>query len=231
MAPLDIDVTGTFSKMRLAWDALDEARVQRLAEFGKTFSDMLSHGKDDAVVADWLRRLKRLGHERTEVLTALCRAGMWATPSEDVFSPFVGHWMGGDLHDAAQTYHHTVFPAQAKPEFVAQEALLWLPSTSEMQDVYNFCRLGEDDLEITGLLRGRARLGFCLPDGALIWVGEESETTFSVTVEKVWAKDQLFDQRGLVLAADSLKATASDWRFHRVKPHAIQIPKSPKYSA
>lgn len=228
MSPLDADVTGTFSKMGLAWDSLVDARLQRLAEFSRKVSETLSRVADDELTKGWLRRIKPLGYERSEILTALCRAGMWAVPSEDVFAPFVGHWVGGDLHDASLAYHQIVFPMQAQVDFAAQELIAWVPSTKEMREAYNFCRVGEDDLEISGVMAAKARVGYCLPGGALIWVAERGPDRFSLTVEKVWANDQLYDKRSVIIGSNSQAVGVDDWRYHRVEPHAIQTPQSPK---
>lgn len=146
-----------------------------------------------------------------------------------LFDPFVGHWVGGDLHDAGRAFQHIWYPAAMEGDLLAQPVMMIPGGTADSSPIwaYNFGRPADDQILIRGVVGQQALVGFLLEEGVLLWIGEEPEGWTSAHLERIWAKGQLYDIRGLVfrVAPDGrVEALPSDWRYHRVAPGAIALP-------
>lgn len=182
---------------------------------------------DLMAILPWGDRLAELGYSLEAIEEALERVP--AVDEKTIFDPFEGHWVGGDIHDAARAFHHIWYPAIVDGDLVAQPVLMVTCETGSVTRAYNLClrtdRAG-GARQICGLVGTRAHLGFSLEYGGLLWIGEESEGRVSVHAEKVSADGQLYDVRGLVARVDSGEVSetiASDWRYHRVRPGAVRL--------
>jgi hypothetical protein len=163
-----------------------------------------------------------LGLDPAACLDAVSQATLTTTQAERVFEPFEGEWLGGDLHDSRRVYRHVWYPSECEPDFVGQKVLM-LRMDGQATLAYDFCPL-EPTPEIRGLVGDRAHVGFALPEGALLWLGEESGSQVSVHLERVRHDGALYDIRGVIARWDGAAGTVtgrSDWRYHRLLPGAV----------
>ncbi|MCB9555767.1 MAG: hypothetical protein H6707_06650 [Deltaproteobacteria bacterium] len=182
----------------------------------------------EAFVDKWLEQIplqdeaRALGLSHRQLLNDVCDQTRFAEQAVDVFAPFEGHWAGGDLHDASRCYFHVWYPTEVSANFAGQRVAM-VDSAGRPTLAYDFCQLGKTP-RISGLVGARAHRGYALDQEALLWIAEERDNQFSVHLERVWAKGQLYDIRGIVVALteDSVRVTArSDWRYHRLTDGAV----------
>ena len=169
---------------------------------------------------DWGARLE----EQRLSSVSLCGLASRSRVRSDVFDPFVGKWVGGDMHDAARAYHHQWEPVREVHPYRCQAVQMrCLRSGSVVIALNALSPRGE----VFGVVGGAAHVGYPLAGGALLWLGEiigpdgktPDQHRFTVHLERVWASGQLYDVRGLVVQADGdtvLDCLPSDWRYHRI---------------
>lgn len=190
--------------------AIDASRFDRLATFA---------GQHLGEIAWDHRSLHDLGLERA----ALVRP-TFSAASAEIFAPFTGAWVGGDLRDARRGYCHLWQAAQREGPRWVQRVRMWPAGGGPAASAYNLFAPDEKP-SVRGVVDGRPYIGFCLPDAALLWVGEETSGNISVHAEAVRAAGVLYEIRGYVFsitAEGALSTVArSDWRYHRVDPLAL----------
>lgn len=192
------------------------------------FENLFRIGRQTVAALPWEGRLQELSLEPDRVARAVASPADPPDAWRWVFEPFIGNWVGGDLHDASRAYRHIWHPASLEGDLLSQPVMML--SEEDPGDrimAYNFARLTAEQLELTGVVGRRAHAGFFLEEGALLWFGEEPDGWISAHAERVWARGQLYDIRGVVfrLGPDGVQeALPSDWRYHRVAPGAIEVP-------
>lgn len=196
--------------------ALDSVDVQRFARLDHFARRHLAY-------VDWYHRLHELGLMRQVLLAALeVQIRSFREDWAQVFDPFVGSWVGGDLHDASRSYQHVWEPTRVGEDGLASQRVRMFDGSSEIL-AYNYCR--EARPQIVGLVGDKAHVGYPLPDQALLWLGEADDNQISIHAERVWANGQIYDVRGLVVDATNSprhqEPVASDWRYHRVDDGAV----------
>lgn len=192
------------------------------------FVNLLRLARETVARLPWEARLQELELDLDRLARAV-GAGASATAETwpALFDAFVGHWVGGDLHDADRAYRHIWFPASLEGELLAQPVMMLGDESERPILAYNVARRTRVGVEIRGVVGPHAHVGFRLEAAALLWVGEQPEGWTSIHAERVRARGQLYDIRGLVFrrAPDGQLETApSDWRYHRVAPGAIRLP-------
>lgn len=191
------------------------------------FANLLRLAREVVARLPWEARLRELGLDLSRVVQAVTAVGVAperAWPA--LFDAFVGHWVGGDLHDAERVYRHIWFPAAFEGDLLAQPVMM-LGEGEEPILAYNVAHRSAGGVEIRGVVGPHAHVGFRIDTTALLWVGEQPEGWTSIHAEQIWARGQVYDIRGLVFrrAPDgTLETLPSDWRYHRVAPGAIRLP-------
>jgi len=191
------------------------------------FVNLLRLAREVVARLPWEARLQELEIDLDRLVRAVnagasAPGGTWPA----LFDAFVGHWVGGDLHDAERAYRHIWFPASLEGELLAQPVMMLGSAGEEPILAYNVARRAHAGVEIRGVVGPHAHVGFRLEATALLWVGEQPEGWTSIHAERVRARGQLYDIRGLVFrrAPDGkLETVPSDWRYHRVAPGAIRL--------
>lgn len=189
------------------------------------FGRLLELARRAAPALGWDGRPDELGFDERSVREAMSAGDVdLGAAWESIFDPWVGAWVGGDLHDARRGYHHLWEPSRRSAELLYQPVRMYAACGDRLTRAWDFCWFSEGAHRIRGLVGSRAHVGFALPGGGLCWVAEESDGAFSVHVERAVARGELYDIRGLVVAFEGealVVRAASDWRYHRVRRGAV----------
>lgn len=219
-------VPQSFVGPRQVLAGLDERRFRQLEQAAALLGGLV----------EWGERLAYLSYTPEEVARAMEQPlhapddGTWP----GLFDPFEGLWVGGDLHDASRSYQHIWYPARRDDDLVAQPVVMVATGARlQVARAYNFARRVDDGVQIRGVVGERLHVGYRLGRGGLAWAGEEPDGQISLHVERVWARGQLYDIRGAVVARDDptrrpdhiSRTILSDWRYHRVDDGAIEVPR------
>lgn len=213
------EATPRFADPRPVFDGIDVRRFERLEAFAARHLPHLPLAAEAG----------ELGLELDACLAAVTDQRAFADRAAAAFAPFEGHWLGGDIHDSRRVYRHIWYPTEMDATdgtdggFAGQKVLM-LDAEERATLAYDFCQLGPTP-RVTGLVGTRAHRGYCLPEGALLWLGEEQDAQVSVHLERVHAHGQLYDVRGVVVAVEAgaggIRAR-SDWRYHRLRAGAVR---------
>jgi len=193
------------------------------------FDNLLRMARQSVSLLPWGGRLQELALDPALVNRCVARGNQVGGDWNRIFDAFVGHWVGGDLHDADRGYQHIWHPATVQGDVLTQPVMM-IPGDDEAPIwAYNFACTVRSELQVHGVVGPHALVGFLLEEGALLWVGEQPEGWTSVHAERVWARGQLYDIRGLLFRMGpdgKMESIPSDWRYHRVAPGAITLPLS-----
>lgn len=226
-----MDHTPRFAKPRTVFDGIEPRRFEQLETFAARHLPRLPLAAE----------AEELGLDLDACLAAVIDQRAFAADAAAAFAPFEGHWLGGDIRDSRRVYRHIWYPTEVEKADEADETdetdeaaggfggfagqkVLMLDADGRATLAYDFCQLGPTP-RVTGLVGARAHRGYCLPAGALLWLGEERDAQVSVHLERVHAHDQLYDVRGFVVdvgAGEAAIQARSDWRYHRLRSGAIR---------